>query len=355
MKKVKLARMSCAVVLFGAGFAGTRDYAQQATPAGPAKTPAPSGAAKSNGAPDPAGTASAPPDKVVIKVGDQQVTVADFDFLLHSLNAQDQKTIATQGRQPLVDQYVLTLMLEQQAVRDRLDVTPEFRRQEALERAQRLAQAEYAKIAQDVQVTPQEISQYYQAHPDDFEQLAVRQIGIRKKAEGATAPGLSAEEAKTRAEAIRKALAAGTDPQKVAKDFAVPNVVFVDPQERNIQRGKLSPELEQAWFKLKDGEVSEPLDTPQSLGFVQVVRHVHMELKDASPQVESVLRQQKLQARIAELKKATAVWSDQDYFKAPPAQKPAAGPAAPPASSPQPPTAPESASTPPGTQQPPKR
>ena len=87
---------------------------------------------------DPTSTPAVPPDKVVIKVGDTQVTAADFDFLLHTLNAQEQKNVATQGRQPLAEQYILTLLLEQQGLRDHLDSTSDFRRQEAIERAQRL-------------------------------------------------------------------------------------------------------------------------------------------------------------------------------------------------------------------------
>ncbi|PYV26782.1 MAG: hypothetical protein DMG24_06250 [Acidobacteria bacterium] len=323
MKQAKVHKLSLAlVVLFSlVGLFETTNYAQQATP-----TPRANGAASSASDRDPK-TASVPKDKVVIKVGSQQVTAADFDFLFQTLNAQDQKTLATQGKQPLADQYILTLVLEQQALRDHLDATADFRRQEELGRAQRLAQAEYEKMAHDIQVNPQETKQYYDAHASDFDELAVRQVGIRKKGGGAQgdAAGLSPQDAKARAEEIRKALAAGTDPKKVAQDFAIPNVVLVDTQERNIQRGQLPADLDAAFFKLKDGDLSEPVETPQSIAFVQVVRHVHPELKDASSQVETAIRQQKLQAKIAELKHQTPIWADQSFFTAPSVEKPATG------------------------------
>ena len=122
MKQAKVHKSSLAlVVLFSlVGLFETTNYAQQATP-----TPRANGAASSASDRDPK-TASVPKDKVVIKVGSQQVTAADFDFLFQTLNAQDQKTLATQGKQPLADQYILTLVLEQQALRDHLDATADF-------------------------------------------------------------------------------------------------------------------------------------------------------------------------------------------------------------------------------------
>src|SRR5439155_16495923 len=50
---------------------------------------------------------------------------------------------------------------------------------------------------------------------------------------------------------------------------------------------------------LKDGEISENLDTPQSIAFLQVVRHIHPELKDVQQTVEQEVRQEKLKAKIA--------------------------------------------------------
>jgi len=353
MRKAKVSRMGLALILFFmTGLATIRSYTQQ-TPAAPGQASAPSAQANPspNATPDPASTPAVPPDKVVIKVGDTQVTAADFDFLLHTLNAQEQKNVATQGRQPLAEQYILTLLLEQQGLRDHLDSTSDFRRQEMIERAQRLAQAEYEKMARDIQVTPQETGQYYAAHTAELEQLAVRQVGIRKKTAGA--PGLSPEEAKARAEQIRKALAAGTDPKQVAKDFAVPSAVFVDTQERNVQHGQLPGDWDRTLFKLKDGEISDALDTPQSIAFLQVVRHIHPELKDVQQTVEQEVREEKLKAKIAELKNGTTVWTDQDYFKTP--EKPAAGPAAPPALTPKPPSAAQSAPKPPADQPPRKQ
>ena len=265
--------------------------------------------------------ASTSAGKVVLKVGNQQVTADDVNFVLRSLNAQDQKTVESQGRRPLGEQYAMTLLLAQQGSHDHLDATPEFKRQEAWERTQRLAQAEYEKIAQSIKLSPEEVGQYYSQHTKDFEQVEVRQVGVRKKAEGAKAdvPGLPPQEAEAKADAIRKAISSGTDIQKVSTEFAVPNVVFIDPGPKKIQRGQLSSDLDKAIFSLKDGEVSQSINTPQSIFFVQVLKHVQPDLNEIRPMIEGTVRQQKLQAQLGELKRKSGIWMDEDYFKPAPA------------------------------------
>src|SRR5438094_1313479 len=242
-------------VLFAAGVLAAEAYAQHP----------PAGAA--GGADGPQQTpkaASVPSNKVVLKVGEQQATADDLNFVLHSLNEQDQRAVESQGRRPLGEQYAVTLLLARQGAQDHLDASPDFRRQEAWERAQRLAQAEYEKMARAIKIDAIEVGQYYTQHPKDFEQVEVRQVGIRKKAEGAKpeSPGLTAQDAEAKADAIRKALMAGADIQKISADFAVPNVVFIDPATKKLQRGQLSAGLEKI-FSLKDGEVSSPFSTPQ--------------------------------------------------------------------------------------------
>ncbi len=294
-------------------------YTQTAPVPSPATKPS-AGADHSETAPS--AQTSTPPDKVVIKVGEKQVTAEDVDFLIRSLNPQDQRTLSTQpkGKEVLADNYVTTLVLEQQAVRDHLDESREIRRQEAFEHVQRLAQAEYDKIAKNTPVSETEVSQYFAAHPKDFEQVEVRAVSIRIKPANAKADasGLTSDEAKAKAEDIRKALAApGADPAKVAKDFTVQNAVFVDNNTRNFGRNQLPPEIESKLFAAKDGEFTEPVDyQQQSIIFFQIVKHSHSaQLKDVQQTIENSLKQEKLRTAVQALKSKTSVWLDPDYFK----------------------------------------
>jgi parvulin-like peptidyl-prolyl isomerase len=336
MKNKIVRQLSLAIILLAAFLVSAAGAQKSGTPAKPAK-----GTAASSVTPETGATANgaASADKVVMKVGASQVTQSEIDSLISNLNPQAQQTLAAQGRRPLGDEYVKVLLLSHQAVNDHLESSPEIHRRLELQRVQMLAQAEYEKMASEVKVSSDEIGQYFTAHKPEYDAAQVREFVVRKKPLGAKdgTVGLTAEEAKTKAESIRKALTAGTDPKKVAQDFAVPNVVMSDPEPRTIRRGQLLPALDKAAFELKDGEVSDSLDTPQALVFLQIVGHHHADQKEVAPEIENTLRQQKLEAELAGLRNKTDVWMDEDYFKGQTAAAPASPqqpPAAPPAPKP---------------------
>jgi hypothetical protein len=274
--------------------------------------------------PPPADAATA--NKVVLKVGTQSVTQGDIDFLIRSLDPQSRRALAQQGLRALVDRYVLTLVLAQEAASKHLDDNVDFRRQLAAQRDRMLAQAEYQNLAQQVKVTPEEISQYYAAHSANFNEIKARQIVVRTKPANAKegAPGLTAEEGRARIEQIKKALASGADPKQVAKDFGIPNQVLVEAEPRSIRQSVSLSDAQKEAFNLKDGEFTAIQEVGGTLVLLQVLSHGQVELKDASQEIENTLRQQKLDAEIAALKKKSDVWIDESYFRATPAPAPGA-------------------------------
>ncbi|MBZ5564417.1 MAG: peptidylprolyl isomerase [Acidobacteriia bacterium] len=281
-------------------------------------------------------TTPASSDKVVLKVGSEQITQADLDFVISTLNPQAQQSLAQQGRRTLGDQYAMMVLLSQVGLSHHLDAAPGFQRELALQKRQALAQAEYRELLRQAAPSTEEVNQYFSSHQSEFEEAQIREAIVMKKQAGGKddTPGLPAEEAKAKADAIRKALVAGTDAAKVGEQFNAPNMVRIDPEPRAVRRGNLRPEMEKAAFELKPGEVSEVFDLPQALVILQVVGRHAPELKAATPQIENSLRQQKVEAALANLKKSTNIWLDESYFTRP---APAAPAAAPPAASAQPP------------------
>jgi hypothetical protein len=278
-----------------------------------------------------------PPEKVVLKVGNQQFTKADIDFLIdflvENLGPQVQRTLAAQGKKQLGDEYASVVMLSQHAQNLHLDQTSTFERALALQKQRLEAQVAYKELDKQVKVTPEDVQQYYTAHADDYDEILVRQIVVRERAtnpppgpgQSTTGPGLPAEEAKARAEAIRKELAAGTDIKKVMEDFKAPGDIIIEPEPRKVRRRNMRPEMEKVAFELKPGEVSEVFNVPQALAFFQVTAHSRLELKDVTSEIERMLHQQKLDAALAEVKKNFPIWMDEEYFAPPP--KPPAAPA----------------------------
>ena len=90
----------------------------------------------------------------------------------------------------------------------------------------------------------------------------------------------------------------------------------------------MMPALEKATFELKDGGVSEPVDTPEAFFVVKVLKHQNPELKEVATGVENTLRQLKMDAEMNRLKQKARVWMDEEYFKGKPVTTP--GSAAPP-------------------------
>lgn len=284
---------------------------------------APPGATPS---PAPAAPQASSPDKVVLKVGETSITQGQIEKAIQGLTPQAQNSLARQGKKPIGDDYVMMLVLSQQALSNHLDSTPAYKEMLALSRLKILAGQEYQEIVQRAVVTPEETSKYYAAHQSDYEELQALLVVVRKKPEGAKegTPGFTPEEAKTRAEEIHKAFVAGGDPKQVADKYQMENVVRVDAQPSTVRRGSMRPDLEKAAFELKPGQVTDVFDLGQALVFAKVVSHQTEDLKNVSSKIENTLRQQKINSAVDALKTNAKVWMDDAYFAAPP------GPHAPP-------------------------
>lgn len=271
------------------------------------------------------GTAATPPEagsaqRVVLQVGSTQVTQAEIDALVSKMSPKAKAIVATEGRGPVADEYVRMLLLSQRALDEHLDSSPEIRKQLELQRAETLAQAEYQEMASAVDVTQEEVDEYFTAHQSEFETVQVRQFLIRRRPPGTDDPkqGLTAAEARTTAESIRKALLSGKDVDEVARPYALSNtVMMIDRKPHTLRRGEMKPALEKAVFAVRDGGVSGIVDMPQALAVVKVLRHQRPELKEVAAEVEAKVKRQKLDAEIETMKKKTGVWMDEDYFKGP--------------------------------------
>jgi hypothetical protein len=122
-----------------------------------------------------------PPDTIVLKVGDEKVTAADMHTMIKGMPPQIQRMVATQGPRSVGERYAMTLALLQKAISDHLNQDPEIIQRLKFQEQEILAQAEYKKLVSDIQVTPSDISGYFNAHKADFDQAEVRQISVHKK------------------------------------------------------------------------------------------------------------------------------------------------------------------------------
>jgi len=291
---------------------------------------------------------SSSPKRVVLKVANEEMTPTDIDMNLEGMQMQEKRALEAQGCKAVGYHFALIILLSQRAVNDHLDTSPdvvsnthkltelvksahvpaaEAEQQLAIARRRWLAEAEYKRLVDQTKATPEEVNQYYAAHPNDFIVAEVRQFTIGKRLEGAPDPhrGLPAQEARARMEEIRKAVRAGTDPQKLADQFQVHNAVFIDVTPKDVRRTDLFlPEMGRQVFQLRDGALTEVFDTFLAWTCYQVLGQRRLELKEVGSEVENIVQKEKLQALL--LRKKANIWMDDAYFALPPPKLAAPGP-----------------------------
>jgi peptidyl-prolyl cis-trans isomerase C len=261
---------------------------------------------------------SAAADRVVLKVGDVQVTEAEFESRIAAIEplADPDKDSATEkDRRKLGDDYASVLMLSQQAVANHLDSSPEVSRQLAIARMQVLSDAEFESLMRQATPSSEEISQYYSAHLSDYDEVQIRRLFIWKQRDNSkTAPVLSSQAARASADQIRKEYASGTDVKKLSEDVRRSGEGILDPEPLTFPRGELPPQFEKVAFTLKEGGWSEVEDTPARLLLIQVVKRDRQQLGQVSERIEKNLQGEKMQALLDDLKKKAGIWMDQQYF-----------------------------------------
>lgn len=301
-----------AVCLLLTGILADVSYAQEALSRG---------SATSSGVPTAAPVKKESPatERVILKVGNVRVTQAEFESGFFNVGTEgdfeaEKELPAHPDRQTLGDNYASVLMLSQKAVADHLDSTPAVSRELAMDRLQILSNAEYASLMRQAEPTPEEISTFYNAHPSDYDEVQIRRLFIWKQHEGSKGRGLSPQDAKARADKIHQDFAAGTDPKKLSAELSSSGDGLLDAEPLTFPRGELRGQMEKVAFALKEGEWSEVQDTPESLIFVQLVKHGRQQLEEVSSLIEQRLQGQKMQTMLDDLKNKAGIWMDKQYF-----------------------------------------
>lgn len=295
-------------------------------------SPAPTAAA----APAPA-PAKVSPDEVVMTVGNEKITAREFDDFLSDLPPQAQAMAQGPGKRMIADELAKVKLLSQQGEKEGLDKTPKFARQMALMKDQVLA-SEVADSAQN-SVDEAAAKKYYEDHKGEYEQVKARHILVRTGVPASTQPGakpITDEEAKAKAEAIRKRIVDGKE------DFAKVAKAESDDKRSGEEGGELGtfghgmmvPEFETAAFALKTGEVSPLVKTQYGYHIIQVEERKTQPFDEVKDELMQKLKPQKVEQLIADLKKNNKVDLNEKYFGPAnatlPAGFPGAGAGAPP-------------------------
>lgn len=302
-------------VLALSGFAAAA-IAQQPSPA-----PKPA-----SGTPNPPGFAAAPapennvaPDAVVITIGEQKVTRAQFDTLLAAVG---RSTASPAEKRKVAEQYAELETMVQEARKRKLDDSPEVKMMMSIQSDSYLANTLAKKLSEDTHFTELDLRGYYDAHKNEFQEAKGSHILIRFK--GSAVPlkpnekDLTEQEALAKAQDIRKQLLAGGDFATIAKaesDDAGSGAKGGDLG--TFRKGQMVPQFDQAAFSLPVGEVSEPVKTQFGYHIIKIVSRTEKPFDEAKPQIEKDLKPQMAREELEQIKTHTAVTLNESYFGGP--------------------------------------
>jgi len=280
--------------------------------------------------PAPAPVAPAGDDPVIISAEGVQVHKSEFEAALKSLPAEYQQFAQGPGKRQFADDYIRMKLLAAEGVKAGLDKDPEVQSQLALLKENLIAQAELKKMDSALAVSDADLQKYYDAHKGEYEEVKARHILIAFKGSPAAQAGkkeLTEDEAKAKAEDLRKQIVAGGDFAALAKKES--DDVGSGAQGGDLGsfgRGQMVPEFEKAAFEAKTGDVTPVVRTQYGYHIIQVLEHGATPFEQMKPTIAKNQREAKMRAALDELK-AKAVYSETYFPKpAPPPAPEAAAP-----------------------------
>jgi peptidyl-prolyl cis-trans isomerase C len=280
-------------------------------------------------APAPAVTASAAnADPVIMSAGGVTVHKSEFESALKTLPAEYQSMLQQPaGRRQFADDFLRMRLLASEGAKAGLQNDPDVVSQLNLMRENLVATAELKKIDSGITVSDAEIQKVYADNAKDYEQVKARHILIAPKGSPAAQAGkdLTDEQAKAKAEDLRKQILAGANFDELAKKESDDTGSGARGGDLgSFGHGQMVPEFEQAAFAAKVGEVTPVVKTQFGYHIIKVEGHDATPLDQVRPTIEKNLKQTKLHAALDAMKENAHPTLDEAYFGPPPAAAPAA-------------------------------
>jgi len=271
----------------------------------------------------PAGSSVAPtavaPDKVVLTIGSERMTAAEFNQMVDALPEQFRAAARGPNKRQFAEQLVKVKILSNEALKRKLDLNPTVQRQIELQKENLLANVLFQDMTANAQVDDATARQYFEQHKSEYEMVHARHILIRVKGSALPVqPGkrdLTDEEAQAKAQEIRKKLLAGEDFAAIAKaesDDAQSGAKGGDLGL--VKHGQTLPPFEQAVFSLPVGQLSEPIKTQYGYHLIKVEQHDTKAFEEVKPEVEKKIRPELARSAVDNLQKQTPVLLDASFF-----------------------------------------
>jgi peptidyl-prolyl cis-trans isomerase C len=289
-------------------------------PAPPPRTPSPIGALPSGPPPTPQ-----PFDKVILTVGDEKMTVGEYEKFIDTLPDQYKAAARGPAKRQVVEHLVDLKVMAHEATKRKLDQDPAYKAQLAFQAENLLAGTLYREMSTSLKIDEADLRKYYDEHKSEYESAQAKHILIRFKGSSVPKgdkPELSEEEALAKAKALRVRLVAGEDFATMAKAESDDSGSGKNGGDLgSFSHGHMVKPFEDAAFALPIGQVSEPVKTQFGYHLILVQKHEIKTFDEVRAEIEKKLRPEKAKQAVSDLRKQASVMIDESFFGPAPAAK----------------------------------
>jgi peptidyl-prolyl cis-trans isomerase C len=258
-------------------------------------------------------------DPVVLTIGSEKITQAQFEEILGTLPEQQRAAAQSpQGRRQIAEQLAELKVLAQAARAEKLDQSSAVKIKLTLSADQVLAGIMFQSLS-TANADEAAMHAYYDAHKADWEQVKARHILIRMQGSRAPVrPGgkdLTDEEAQAKIKDLHAKLVAGADFAELAK--AESDDVGSGEQGGDLGEfghGAMVKEFEEAAFSQPVGKVGDPVKSAFGYHLILVDARTTKSFDEVKAQLASKVGPEQAQKGLEDLKKKNPAVFDETYF-----------------------------------------
>jgi hypothetical protein len=235
---------------------------------------------------------------VVIEAGDIRVTKAEFEALTKENPLYVEASRAPGGRLAIANEVGHSLAIQAEAQRRKVDRAAEGGFQRGQDAQQKLAYELLLLLRDDYLKNEAALNAQYEKTRDLYSLPQMRQVLVRVGGNGAAeGRGLSIDEARAKAEAIRAKLAAGADFAAMAR-FKSDDLASRENggQIGLVRRGSTFAAVEAAAYSLPVGAVSDVIQTERGFYIIRVDGRVPPPLIEVKPIIANELAHRDMNA-----------------------------------------------------------
>jgi peptidyl-prolyl cis-trans isomerase C len=249
---------------------------------------------------------SIPKDKVLVQVNDIKITAGDLEMILKAYPDNTRVFMLGPGRQQFFDQLVRTLVMSEEGKRRKLDADPTYKAQAQYSLAAILANQVNEDIKKNLKVDDAILRKYYEEHLSDYTRLKARHILVRMK--GSPVPvragqqDITEEEALAKVKELQARIKAGADFAELASAESDDAGSGAKGGDLGVfGHGQMVPSFEEAAYKLKPGELSDPVKSPFGFHLIQVQERQVKSFEELKPELEVKVRPELVKKQVDEL------------------------------------------------------